>query len=95
LFSSFPTLGLVTTFVLSLGCGFAGMACVFKLAIDVLVVAAGDSMDPSSPDDGGRSYWTWPRDRIKIAAQMLGLLILAVVFMGLSYVLASHFFAKP
>jgi hypothetical protein len=52
-------------------------------------------MDPSSPDDGGRAYWTWPRDRIKIAAQMLGLLILAVVFMGLSYVLAGHFFAKP
>jgi hypothetical protein len=93
LFSSLPTLGLATTFVLSLGCGFAGMACVFKLAIDVLVVAAGESMDPSSPDDGSRSYWTWPRDKIKIAAQMTGLLILAVVFMGLSYMLASRFFA--
>ncbi len=92
MFESLPVMGLATTFLLSLICGCAGVACAFRIALDVLVVAAGDSLDQSSPEDGGGPYRVWPRDRFKIAAEILILAIFVAVFVGLSYVLARRAF---
>jgi hypothetical protein len=95
MFDSFPDMGLATTFLLSLVCGCAGVACAFRIALDLLVVAAGDSLDQSSPEDGGGPYRVWPRDRFKIAAEILILAIFVIVLVGLSYALASRAFRNP
>jgi hypothetical protein len=89
MFSALPALGLATTFALSLICGCVGVACGFRLALDVLVVAAGESL--ASEDDA--SYWTWPRDRRKLTARMALLTMGAVFCVILSYWLASQVFA--
>jgi hypothetical protein len=87
----FPALGPATAFLSSMVCGFLAAACVFKLVLNLLTVAAGDSFNMSADDKGG-PYWAWPRDRLKIAAQSFALVIAAVLFLGLTYVLARRAF---
>jgi hypothetical protein len=91
-FEDIHVLGLAATFLASLFCGFVGAACVFRLAINLLVVAAGESLDLSSDRREGRPLWTWPRDRGKIVAVSLVAVMIGAVFFGLSYVLATRAF---
>jgi hypothetical protein len=78
-------------FVASLLLAFVGAACVFKLAGEALVVAAGESL-PSLGGDDAKPIWTWPRDRGKIAAYSLAVFIIGAVSFASSYFLAVRVF---
>ena len=93
MFSWFPMIGLAKTFAFSLICGFLGVVCAFKLALDLLSVAVSGRLDVSTEDDEG-AYLVWPRDRFRISVGILVSLIFCVVFMGLSYFLALRAFAN-
>ena len=84
-------MGTATAFFAALICGFVAAACVFKFALNLLTVAAGKSMN-LFPDAGEGRYWEWPRDRFKIVAQSTALAVGAVLFLGLTYVLAGQAF---
>ena len=85
-------LQLTATFLGSLLFGFLGTACVFKLAQDLLVVAAGNGLNPMFDNDADRRIWTWPRDRRKIVANSLAAAMIGALCFGLSYFLAIRAF---
>ena len=88
-----PMVGVAKAFAFSLVCGFLGVSCAFKVAIDLLTIAAGKSLPVSSDDEDHTDYLVWPRDRFRLVAQILIGLICCACFMALSYFLALRAFA--
>jgi hypothetical protein len=60
-----------------------------KFAIDLALTLRGQPLGLSSQGDVG-SRWIWPRDRLKIAAELFALLATSALFFWLSYALARR-----
>jgi len=82
-------MGPATAFLAALLFAFLALICAYKIALNLLTFAAGESF---SPEESGARDWSWPRDRKKIVGQSLALGLAGAVLLAVTYACALRAF---